>query len=124
MSETTTEKNPKTEYQRRRRTGRVRTVIGVLTRAVCFFAFPAVWSTAFAGIKYIATQYGSGLPLEWNPFLYALVAVLVLTVVFGRFFCGYACSFGTYGDVLYWLAARVRLFFRRHGRSIHPKNQV
>jgi polyferredoxin len=48
-----------------------------------------------------------------NPFLITLAAVLIFTILFGRFFCGYGCSFGTYGDTLYWLFSRLRLFIRR-----------
>ena len=99
--------------KRRGRVNRIRMVISVITRGICFFLFPAIWSTAFAGVKYIGAQFGAGKPLSVNPFLITLAAVLIFTILFGRFFCGYGCSFGTYGDTLYWLFSRLRLFIRR-----------
>ncbi len=103
----------KARAARKKRLALVKTIISVLTRTVCFFLFPAVWSTAFAGIKYIASQFGGRQPLVWNAFLYTLLGVVILTILLGRFFCGYGCSFGTYGDALYWLVSKIRLFFRK-----------
>ncbi len=73
-----------------------------------FVAFPAVFSAAFNGVKYAFTQIGSMQPVELSAFVVTLVAVLAFTVVFGRFFCGYACAFGTLGDALFTLFTPVR----------------
>lgn len=77
-------------------------------RALFFVAFPAVFSVAFTGVKYLAEQVAAGKGFEWNPFLMALLVVILFTVVFGRFFCGFACAFGTYGDVMYELGNFLR----------------
>lgn len=90
-----------------------RLITNVAVRAFFFFLFPAVFSTAFAGIRNICTQIGSGKPLEVNSFLITLIAVLAFTVIFGRFFCGFACPFGTYGDVLYTLSSWIQRCFHR-----------
>ena len=63
--------------------------------------YPAVFSTAFSGIKFICQQFYKKEMLEMNSFLVALIMVLVFTMIFGRFFCGFACAFGTYGDAIY-----------------------
>ena len=74
---------------------------------------PSLFSGAFNGVKYLFTQMGASAPLEATSFLILLVALLAYTVVFGRFFCGYACAFGTLGDVLFgaceWLRVKAHL---------------
>lgn len=73
-----------------------------------FIAAPSVFSAAFGGIKYVAGQLGLRQAVEPTSFVVLLVSVLLFTVVFGRFFCGYACAFGTLGDAAYALFAPVR----------------
>lgn len=36
------------------------------------------------------------------------MVLLVFTIVFGRFFCGFACAFGTWGDFVYFISSTVR----------------
>lgn len=83
-------------------------IILIIMRLLFFLLFPAVFATAFAGVKQIATQIGDGAPLELNSLTATLMLVLIFTILFGRFFCGFACAFGTYGDFLYELSTRVR----------------
>lgn len=56
-----------------------------------FFIFlPSAFTTAFSGIKYIFTQIGLGNAIGLTSFLTVLLALCAYTIVFGRFFCGYA----------------------------------
>jgi len=72
---------------------------------ILFFVFaPAVFSGAFNGVKYIFTQIGLLQEIQMTSFMALLVVTLAFTVVFGRFFCGYACAFGALGDVLHGAA--------------------
>lgn len=73
-----------------------------------FIAFPAAFSAAFNGVKYACAQIGTMQPIELSAFVVALSAMLAFTMVCGRFFCGYACAFGTLGDALFALFAPVR----------------
>ena len=69
-----------------------------------FFLFlPSAFTTAFSGIKSVMTQIGTGSPVVMSSFLTVLLALCAYTVVFGRFFCGYACAFGTLGDAVHAL---------------------
>ncbi|MGN0593253.1 MAG: 4Fe-4S binding protein [Ruminococcus sp.] len=69
-----------------------------------FFIFlPSAFTTAFSGIKYIFTQIGSEHPIAWTSFVAVLLVLCVYTLFFGRFFCGYACAFGTLGDAIHGL---------------------
>lgn len=69
-----------------------------------FFIFlPSAFTTAFSGIKTIFTQIGAGNPIGWSTFLTVLLSLCAYTILFGRFFCGYACAFGTLGDAIHGL---------------------
>lgn len=98
----------------------IRQLINVAIRIVFFVMFPAIFSTVFSGVKYICSQFSTGQMLTWNSFIITLIAILVFTIVFGRFFCGFACAFGSYGDLLYLISSSVRKKFKK--RPIHfPK---
>ena len=81
-------------------------------QVVFFLTFPAAFSEAFSGIKYIFTQIGAGEVIELSAFVIVLIAVCVYTVVFGRFFCGFACAFGALGDwvhtVYVWICKKLK----------------
>lgn len=68
---------------------------------VFFLAAPALFSTAFAGIKSIFLSIGSGQPVTWNSFLDVTLVLTAATCLFGRHFCGYLCAFGALGDAVY-----------------------
>ena len=91
----------------------IRTIIGIIVRGAAFFMFPAIFSSAFSGLKYICTQVGAGQMIELTTFLVTLIALIAFTTIFGRFFCGFFCAFGTYSDFLYTIATFVRKSFRK-----------
>ena len=76
-------------------------ITNTVIRLFFFFAFPAAWATGFSGVKYLCEQIHSGKPIEMNAFLAAFIALALFTIIFGRFFCGRACAFGTYGEILH-----------------------
>lgn len=69
---------------------------------------PAVFTSAFAGGKYIFTQFAVGEMVEWNAFIKTLIAICFFTILFGRFFCGYACAFGTLGDIIFMISSGIQ----------------
>ena len=74
----------------------VRAVIQLLY----FLFIPSAYTAAFNGVKYIFTQMGAKSHLELTSFVVTLIALSLFTVVFGRFFCGFACAFGSLGDAV------------------------
>jgi polyferredoxin len=83
---------------------------------IVFFIFlPALFSAAFNGVKYLADQVSRHELIVSNPFIATLVALLAFTVFFGRFFCGYACAFGSLGD---WLFACFAFARNRAGKKV------
>ena len=74
----------------------VRAVIQLLY----FLFIPSAYTAAFNGVKYIFTQMGAKSHLELTSFVVTLIALCLFTIVFGRFFCGFACAFGSLGDAV------------------------
>ena len=83
-------------------------LIRAAIQLIFFIAAPSLFSTAFAGIKSVFLAIGGQQSITWNSFLNITALLLILTILFGRHFCGYACAFGTLGDALYELTAFIR----------------
>lgn len=83
---------------------RLHRVLRVGIQVMFFVLAPGLFAAAFNGAKYLFSQIGALQPLEVTSFAVVLVALLAFTVVFGRFFCGYACAFGALGDWMYAVA--------------------
>lgn len=73
-----------------------------------FLTAPAAFSSAFSGIKEIFTAFSQGAELQMTSFAKILLFLLIFTIVFGRFFCGYACAFGAVGDWIYMFSCAVQ----------------
>ena len=82
---------------------------------VFFIAMPGAFYAGFAGITSIFGNISSGEPIELNGFVWTLILVAAFTMLFGRFFCGYICAFGSFGDFVHWLSGLIqtRLFKRK-----------
>lgn len=78
-----------------------RRLIRAVIQLIFFLLAPAVFTTAFSGIKYIFNQIGKQELLESVSFLVILSAVVLFTIIFARFFCGFACAFGSFGDLMF-----------------------
>lgn len=76
-------------------------LIRAVIQLLFFLLAPAVFTTAFSGIKYVFTQIGNQELIEPVSFLVILGAAVLFTIVFGRFFCGFACAFGSFGDLMF-----------------------
>ena len=72
-----------------------------IIQIIFFLWMPALYTSAFSGVRYVIEQIRAGKPIEQNAFLVMLIALCGFTILFGRFFCGYACAFGTLGDGMY-----------------------
>lgn len=89
---------------RRKRQDYLRLAIQILF----FFGMPSAYSSAFNGIKNTITAIGSGQVLAWSSFLTYLLAVCILTMLFGRIFCGWVCAFGLMNDLVYRFSAWIQ----------------
>lgn len=76
---------------------------------ITFFIFlPGIFTSSFYAIKevYQAVLGGTASLNTISGSLLILFGTVVLTVFFGRFFCGFACSFGAIGDLLWFLSKK------------------
>ena len=83
-------------------------LIRAAIQLISFIVAPSLFSTAFAGIKSIFLAIGGQQSVTWNSFLDITALLVIITILFGRHFCGYACAFGSLGDALYELTAFIR----------------
>ena len=79
----------------------------VLIQVLYFLFIPSVYTAAFAGVKYIFTQIGVGEKIAMTSFVTVLIVICVYTILFGRFFCGFACAFGSLGDALHAMYLKI-----------------
>lgn len=98
-----------------------KTIINILIKLFFFFTYPAIFSTAFSGVKYLCTQLAAQEAFALNSFVVTLLFVSIFTIVFGRFFCGFACAFGIYGDALYAISSFVRKKLKKKPAKIPEK---
>lgn len=89
---------------------KIHTWLRVIIQIFYFIFIPSVYNAAFSGVKYLFTQIGAGEQIELTAFVALLIVVCGYTILFGRFFCGFACSFGALGD---WIHALYRLVFKK-----------
>lgn len=82
---------------------KLHTWIRAAIQLLYFLFIPSVYTAAFAGVKYIFTQVGAGEQIEFTSFVTVLIVICAYTILFGRFFCGFACAFGTLGDAVHAL---------------------
>ena len=66
----------------KKRQRKVRLIRAVI-QLIFFIVAPALFSTAFAGVKSIFQAIAAGQPVTWNSFLDVTGALLLLTVLFG-----------------------------------------
>ncbi len=80
---------------------KIQTWFRVGVQLLFFILFPSMFTAAFNGVKYIFTQIGAGNRIELTSFVAVLLMLCVYTMIFGRFFCGFACAFGSFGDAVH-----------------------
>ena len=101
-------KKPAGKAAKRKRRMAINRWLRLAIQIVFFIMAPGVFNSAMNGIHYLCNQVGATQAIEPTSFVVILVAVCVYTILFGRFFCGYACAFGTMGDVFYLLGTPLR----------------
>ena len=72
-----------------------------------FLFLPSAFTAAFGGVKYMFTQIGVEAKIELTSFVAVLLVLCAYTIVFGRFFCGFACAFGSLGDALHAMYLKI-----------------
>ena len=106
--DTLTTKAAPTPAQQKKRARRAQGLLRAAIQLVFFVLAPSLFTSTFTAVKQFFTAVGASAPLHWTGFAAVFTALCGFTVLFGRFFCGYACAFGSLGDAVYGLSSFLR----------------
>ena len=113
----TTEKKPLTAAQKKQRTLKHRAWLRAAVQLMFFIAMPGAFVAGFNGVKQLFLRIGHGEVLQLDSFTLSLLGLCGFTILFGRFFCGHVCAFGSLGDGVWWLSGLVQK------KLLHRKKQ-
>ncbi|HEX2937813.1 MAG TPA: FMN-binding protein [Ruminiclostridium sp.] len=74
-----------------------------------FILLPALFISTFSGIKqiYLSIIHGTFNSAALVPQLIEAIAIIPVTIIAGRFFCGWMCAFGSMSDSMYFLSNKL-----------------
>lgn len=86
-------------------------IIRHIIQLVSFIAIPGLFNLTLHSIRsvYRALISGTFSLSALGPALVTLLAVIPVTVFFGRFFCGYLCAFGSIQELFGFLARKLKI---------------
>ena len=90
-------------------------IFRVIVQIIFFIFMPSLFSQAFAGVKEAVALIGKGENLILSDFVIKLLILCAVTIIFGRIFCGFVCSFGAVGDWFYMLSEFIQ---KKTGRKL------
>ena len=82
-----------------------------IIQVLSFLLFPGLFISTFSAIKsiYVALIGGTFSASALAGQIVLAAAMLLITAIMGRFFCGFLCSFGTMGDFFWYLGTKLKL---------------
>jgi len=88
-------------------------LIRLLVQITFFIFLPALFIQALNGVKQIyLAVVGQSFSSALLPQMVELIALIPITILFGRFFCGWMCGFGSFTDFIYIISGK--LFKRKY----------
>lgn len=110
-----TQAKPLTAAQQRQRDKKRRAWLRAGVQLFFFVSMPGAFVAGFSGVKQLFLHIGAGEVLSADSFTLSLLGLCGFTLLFDRFFCGYACAFGSLGDAVWALSGLVqkKLFHRK-----------
>ena len=112
-----TQTKPLTAAQQRQRDKKRRTWLRAGVQLFFFVSMPGAFVAGFSGVKQLFLHIGAGEVLSADSFTLSLLGLCGFTLLFDRFFCGYACAFGSLGDAVWALSGLVQK------KLLHRKKQ-
>lgn len=103
-----TQTKPLTAAQQRQRDKKRRTWLRTGVQLFFFVSMPGAFVAGFSGVKQIFLHIGAGEVLSVDSFTLSLLGLCGFTLLFDRFFCGYACAFGSLGDAVWALSGLIQ----------------
>ena len=117
-----TQAKPLTAAQQRQRDKKRRTWLRTEVQLFFFVSMPGAFVAGFSGVKQIFLHIGAGEVLSADSFTLSLLGLCGFTLLFDRFFCGYACAFGSLGDAVWALSGL--LLYDQRGVSLFPVQKL
>jgi uncharacterized protein with FMN-binding domain len=75
-------------------------------QVLCYILLPSLYISTLMGVKEIYTSLiHNNMSVDILPYLIEIIAIIPITVLFGRFFCGWMCAFGSFTDLIYKLGS-------------------
>lgn len=76
---------------------------------VLFLLLPGLYAMTFSELRTVYQMIirGNLNFLQALPSLIEFVAVMSLTIIAGRWFCGWMCAFGAYNDLIYFISKKI-----------------
>lgn len=80
-----------------------------LVQFIFFLFLPALYISTFNGIKqiYLGVINQNFSLTELGPQLIEAISIIPVTIIMGRFFCGWMCSLGSFGDLIYYISRKI-----------------
>ena len=120
-----TQAKPLTAAQQQQRNKKRRTWLRAGIQLFFFVSMPGAFVAGFSGVKQLFLHIGAGEVLSADSFTLSLLGLCGFTLLFDRFFCGYACAFGSLGDALYELTVFIRQkVFHKKGRHGYSEKAI
>lgn len=97
-------------------------ILRTAIQLIFLILLPGLYANAFLGIRLVCQSI---LSQDFSfsttfPQLISAIAILPLTLLLGRFFCGWMCAFGTLGDLLYLFSNKVlKISYRVDEKTDH-----
>ncbi|AKN31106.1 FMN-binding protein [Clostridium carboxidivorans P7] len=84
-------------------------ILRTIVQIICLIVLPGLFTLSFSeiGKLYSMIIKGNFNLVQALPGLTAAIAVVPITILFGRFFCGWMCAFGTFNDFIYMAFQKV-----------------
>ena len=97
-------------------------LIRLLVQITFFIFIPALFIQALNGVKQIYLAIvGQTFSSALLPQMVELIALIPLTIILGRFFCGWMCGFGSFTDFIYLISGKL---FKRKFKVNQKMNAV
>lgn len=80
-----------------------------IIQLIMFFVLPGMYAMAFSELKGVYQMLANGNfdLFQAFPGIIELITTIFMTVILGRFFCGWLCAFGAYNDLIHEISKNV-----------------
>lgn len=84
-------------------------IVRFAVQVVFIILLPGLFSLTFGELRLIFNAFKTGSPsfLQLAPNLIEVFAIIPLTIILGRFFCGWFCAFGTFNDIMHFIGSKI-----------------